>query len=314
MGSYGDVAEVLERIGRLGMSQGSIWRRVEKWGAICEGVLGQEQEQANCVPNRGTIIRGIEAQEERLGASMDGAMVHIKDEGWKELKIGCVFEIEEQWLYDEDSQEMKPSAQATSNTYVAHLGPPQPFGQMMWTEAEQRGWEQCYDTQIVADGASWIWNLTEEHFFDSQQTLDYAHACHYLHRAAQLLYPQPSASATRWLNETETLLFQGQVEQIILDLRKRATTQPSSAKELRGIANYFETHKRRTQYLELTEEGYVLGSGMVESEAKQYKARFTASGMIWSRDGLNHLLPIRTAIMSNCFDVLWAKAFNSPLN
>ena len=139
MGSYGDVAEVLERIGRLGMSQGSIWRRVEKWGEICEEVLVQEQEKANCIPNRGTMLRGIEAQDERLGASMDGAMVHIKDEGWKELKIGCVFEIEEQWLYDEDSQEMKPSAHAINNSYVAHLGSPQPFGQMMWTEAQQRG-------------------------------------------------------------------------------------------------------------------------------------------------------------------------------
>ena len=314
MSSYGDAAEVLERIGRLGMSQGSIWRRVEKWGAVCEQVLAQEQDQANCLPNRGTLIRGIEPKEERLGGSMDGAMVHIRDEGWKELKIGCVFEIEEEWLFDEDTQEMRPQARATDNTYVAHLGSPQPFGQMMWAEAQQRGWEQSYDTQIVADGASWIWNLTAEHFFDSHQTLDYAHACHYLHQASQLLYPHSDLQATRYLNQTETLLYQGQVEQIILDLRKRATSHPSSAKELRGIANYFETHKRRTHYLELAEEGYLLGSGMVESEAKQYKARFTGPGMLWSRQGLNHLLPFRTAIMSHSFNDLWAKAFNSPLN
>ncbi|MBN1220899.1 MAG: hypothetical protein JXM69_18395 [Anaerolineae bacterium] len=79
-------------------------------------------------------------------------------------------------------------------------------------------------------------------------------------------------------------------------------------------ANYFETHKRRTQYLELREEGYVIGSGMVESEVKQYKARFTGPGMRWSREGLNHLLPVRTAIMSNQFDQLWQQTFNSPPN
>jgi hypothetical protein len=53
---------------------------------------------------------------------------------------------------------------------------------------------------------------------------------------------------------------------------------------------------------------------MVESEAKQYKARFTGPGMRWSREGLNHLLPVRTAIMSNQFDQLWLQTFNSPPN
>jgi len=124
------------------MSQGSIWRRVAKWGEVCEKVLAEEQAQAHCVPNRGTMIRGVEPKDERLGASMDGAMVHLKDEGWKELKVGCVFEIEEHWRYDQDSQEMKPRARAIDNTYVAHLGSPPPFGQMIWTAAQQRGWEQ----------------------------------------------------------------------------------------------------------------------------------------------------------------------------
>ncbi len=68
------------------------------------------------------------------------------------------------------------------------------------------------------------------------------------------------------------------------------------------------------QYLEMREEGYPIGSGMVESAAKQYKARFAGSGMRWSRKGAKQLLPVRTAIMSKRFDKMWAFAYNSPPN
>jgi hypothetical protein len=79
-------------------------------------------------------------------------------------------------------------------------------------------------------------------------------------------------------------------------------------------AAYLETHKRRMQYLELREEGYVIGSGMVESGAKQFKSRFCGPGMRWNRTGLERLIPIRAAIMSGCFDTMWQAAYSSPPN
>ena len=69
------------------------------------------------------------------------------------------------------------------------------------------------------------------------------------------------------------------------------------------------------QYLEFREEGYPIGSGMVESGAKQFKARFTGPGMRWSRQGIERLIPVRSAIMSNQFDALWSHVYHkSPPN
>jgi hypothetical protein len=68
------------------------------------------------------------------------------------------------------------------------------------------------------------------------------------------------------------------------------------------------------QYLEFREEGYPIGSGMVESEARQFKARFCGPGMRWSRQGAERLIPIRAAIMSQQFDTLWPVVYNSPPN
>jgi hypothetical protein len=67
-------------------------------------------------------------------------------------------------------------------------------------------------------------------------------------------------------------------------------------------------------YLEMRADGWLIGSGVVESGGKRFKDRFTKSGMRWSRSGAEHLLPIRATIMSRRFDERWETAHNSPPN
>lgn len=66
--------------------------------------------------------------------------------------------------------------------------------------------------------------------------------------------------------------------------------------------------------MELREDGFTIGSGMVESGCKQFRARFTGSGMRWSRPGVERLLPVRAAILSRRFDQAWNAAYSSPRN
>jgi len=65
-------------------------------------------------------------------------------------------------------------------------------------------------------------------------------------------------------------------------------------------------------YIEMREEGWPIGSGVVESGAKQFKARFSGPGMRWSRTGAENLLPIRAAVLSRRFDHTWAANKNLP--
>lgn len=309
---YEEAEKVMNRIGHLWISDTTIWRRVERWGAKFQALDQQRKEQAQEVPKRGGVVAGQVKKPGKVGAGMDGAMVHIRQEGWKELKVGCLFDIEPKASFDPDSQEWLELGKAVNNDYVAHLGGPEYFGQLMWAQAKARDWEAYYDSQIIGDGAPWIWNQTAEHFFDSQQTLDWYHALQHLHTAAQLYHPDDPDAAKRWLNAAETTLFQGHAERIANQLLDRAVGQSQRAKDLRTEANFFLNHKRRMQYLEFREEGYPIGSGMVESGAKQFKARFTGPGMRWNREGLQNLLPIRSAILSDHFDDLWSQVYALP--
>lgn len=306
--------ETLSRIGHVCMSDSTIWRRTEKWGAQFRQVEKERQQAAHRVAQRGQVGPDPVKSTARLGVGIVGAQIHIRQEGWKELKVGCLFDIEVRSSFEPETQEWLEQGHAVNNSYLAHLGGPEIFGQMIWAAAQQRGWEHHYDTQAIGDGAPWIWNLVQRHFYDSRQTLDYYHATEHLHAAAALLYPTDEPAAQRWLKRTETLLFQGHADQIAANLAQAASGRSQRHKDLRTQAAYFAKHKRRMQYLEFREEGYPLGSGMVESEAKQFKARFCGPGMRWSRDGAERLLPIRAVIMSHQFDALWPAVYNSPQN
>jgi hypothetical protein len=302
----------MEEIGGVVISYGSVWRRVKKWGKRFEKL--EELRQVKAYGFEEPIAVDRNRSLGRMGAGMDGTMIHVREEGWKELKVGSVFEIEKRKRKDEETKEEIEIGHAVKNGYVAHLGGPEVFGQKMWAEARDRQWMQAEDSIVIGDGAAWIWNLTGEHFYQSHQIVDWYHALEHLANASKVLYGEGSPKAHRWYRKWETRLYQGHAARIASRLTQLARQHPQKSEELLKEARYFRNNKKRMQYLEMREEGYPIGSGMVESEAKQYKARFAGPGMRWSRQGAERLLPIRTAIMSKRFDKMWSLAYNSPQN
>jgi hypothetical protein len=127
------------------------------------------------------------------------------------------------------------------------------------------------------------------------------------------LHGEGTAAAKRWYRAAQTALYQGHAERLAQEVEEMASAHPEEiAAELQKEAGYLDKHKRRMQYLEMCEEGYVIGSGMVESGGKRFKSRFCGSRMRWSRAGIERLIPIRAAVMSNRFDTMWEAAYNSP--
>jgi hypothetical protein len=322
-------AQVLEQIGGVSISDSTVWRLCQTWGRGFGEVEAAQWTAANSTNNhvqvegKGSIALAPEAQSgqfTKMGASMDGAMVHIRDEGWKELKVGCVFDIEaveaeELEAEGVEGREGGRAPRATNQSYVAHLGGPEVFGQTLWGEAHRRGWERVAHTLVLADGAAWIWNLAGEHFYDSTQLVDWYHGAQHLASASQAVHEGDVPAAQQWLAEHKKLLFEGGAGYLAEVLADLADKQPKQAEQLKLSveAGYFSNNAHRMNYSQLREAGYPIGSGMVESAGKQFKARFAGVGMRWSRAGAEKLLPIRTAILSSRFEQCWHLAYNSPL-
>jgi hypothetical protein len=312
--TFAEAARILNTIGAIPISVSSIWRRVAVWGLQCQALAATQRAASLATPTREELNPTATLDSQDLGAAMDGGMVHIREEGWKELKVGCVFAIQQQPTRDKHTDEIIDLAHAVVNTYVAHLGGPEVFGEALWAEARQRRWMQARETVVLGDGAPWIWNLAADKFFTSRQVVDWYHAKLHLTQAASALHGEGTAAARRWLRHQETPLLQGHAERLARTLRKLAQKHARCADALRREAGYFQDNSRRMQYLETREDGFPIGSGMVESACKQFRARLAGSGMRWSRAGLERLLPIRAAIMSHRFDALWQKVYHLPLN
>ena len=312
--TFEQAAEILRRVGQMPISQSSIWQRSAKWGGQLQACEAQQRAVASALPARSQVVPGEAPSQQTLGVAMDGAMVHVRQEGWKELKTGCIFEVEVRPTLDKASGEMLDLAHAINNTYVAQLGGTQVFGQQVWAEAQRRHWTQAHDSIALGDGAPWIWNLVLEHFSDSRQAVDWYNARSHLSTAANLLHGDGSAKAERWLNARTKVLFQGHAARIAHTLDQAAGKAKTAADALRREAGYFRDNQRRMQYMELRADGFPIGSGMVETGCKQFRARFTGSSMRWSRPGIERLLPIRAAILSHRFDAAWQAAYTSPPN
>ena len=311
---FAQAATLFAEVGQVAISAETIWRLSGACGEAFQAQEEREQERAKAVAHS---KRGAE-EAPRFGAALDGTMIHVRGEGWKELKVGCIFEVEPRTVKDKPTGEAITVGHAVRSSYVGYLGGPEVFGERLWAEACRRGWERVAETEVIGDGAAWIWNLAGEHFYDSEQVVDWYHGMEHLAHAAALAHGEGSAAAQRWLKKQEMVLYQGDAAKIAQTLREMvvekglAENGDNVSEELCKEANYFEHNKRRMNYLEMRAAGWVIGSGMVESGGKRFKARLAGAGMHWSRAGAERLIPIRAAILGDRFDACWNTTHNSP--
>lgn len=295
--AYGQVVQVFERIGQRSIPQSNLWRETQKQGDRLQAEL--DRQRAAVAPER--VVVGHERDDHDIpkGVSMDGGMVNIRGEGWKEFKAGVVYDVTARPGQDPQTGETVDLPCIETRRYTAVLGDVGQFAPALWAIAVAHELPRAARSSVTADGAEWIWNLTAALFPDSTQIVDWYHAMQHLAQAAHALFPDDETQADKWYRSMQTPLFRGEIWRI---------TRPLFNADLAAHARYFEHHQRRMQYQEFREDGWLIGSGPVESEIKQFKARLTGPGMRWSRPNAERMLVIRSAVLSDDFDALWAAA------
>jgi len=311
--TYGQTRAVLAEVGGINVSKSSCWRIMQACGAGIVQALAGEEARVKAAAREWSTPGGRPVAQGPMGVALDGAMIHLIGEGWKEFKAACVFEVELEERSDPRTHDRGWFGHAVHNSYVAHLGGPERLGWQAWSEAQRRGWHAARDSMVIGDGAPWIWNLHAEHFADSVTLVDWYHATEHLGEAKLLLYAEADAQASRWYNHHEQLLYTGHADQVARSLCTAADKAQSAEQTtaLRKAAQYFTHNRDHMHYQDCRNEGWPIGSGMIESGAKQFKARMTGPGMRWQRPYAERLLAVRGAVMTSKerFDDLWARAY-----
>ena len=71
---------------------------------------------------------------------MDGGMVNIREEGWKEMKVGTVFDIDLRLERDPETGDLVERPHSSHIAYTAVLGAVDEFAPALWALA----WRQWH--------------------------------------------------------------------------------------------------------------------------------------------------------------------------
>jgi hypothetical protein len=87
--------EVMARIGERFIAQSTTWRMVKHYGKKVETVVEHQQDQVSV--ERIQLPDARHDHEQRKGISIDGGMVNIRNEGWRELKLALSSMFKSVW-------------------------------------------------------------------------------------------------------------------------------------------------------------------------------------------------------------------------
>lgn len=315
-GSYQSAVDGLAETLGMAVSKTSLWRVVQEQGAEVKAKQQAEAEAQWQMPPRGVVAPGEVRLNHKMGIALNGVYINLIDEGWKEVKVGAVFEIEP--LSDrekrerlrrhgqkvEEDEEIREMVKAQALSYCAVLGSVDEFEPIQWAEACRRHLPLCWDRVVIGDGAEWIDRIYQNCYDDSFWIIDWYHACEHLAGLAHQTFGEGSLAGARWLKNRKDELWRGEVHEV----ERAISLLPLNPADKEREANYFRKHARAMTYLEFCEMGLPVGSGMVEGGGCKgiVEGRLKRVGMRWSRTGAENMLALCCEYSSGRWEQIWA--------
>jgi hypothetical protein len=310
--SYRRAVENFEELTKVGVSKSSLGQLVKTYGGK---IVGQQQAEAQAMvqpPAKDELIvprQMPQPDSEVMVVSMDGAMVNIRGEGWKEVKTVAISTVET--VTDEETGQ--PEVRLTRHSYRAGLWEAKEFAKQQWAEGCQRGLERAKQIVSVNDGAVWIWLIVQMCWAPCVEILDWWHLVEKLWEVAPVWFGQEEAASIRWVESQKSHLWNSAVRQVIRAIRTLCPRGTPLPDKVRTTVGYIFNHRRRMHYQQFREAGYPLGSGTVESACKLVmQERMKQAGMRWSRDGAQAMLALRSVLLSDRWNDVWASLHPSP--
>ncbi len=240
---------------------------------------------------------------ERIYVSVDGIMYCTNETEadpehsgqkrliWQQMKVGCVY-----W---EDARER------WHKQMVWGRESPEEFGISLWRLAMECGYGQANQKLFAADGGAWCWDIHARYFSDATGILDWYHASEHVWAAAKVVDPD---SSDAWANEALTSMHEGGGAVVAAWLKRQISRRRGKTRQaIEGLHAYVADKVHHMDYPRARQNGWQIGSGMIESTCKQLVAqRLKGPGMHWSEQGALAITALRATDLNGNWDVFWA--------
>lgn len=298
------------------ISDSTVRRITEETGGSMAAWRTQEADKASAPAQKGETPRTRRIEEHHPiqgqgNISSDGAMIRIRGEGWKEIKGAAVSQVEvlppaERHKGEKHRRDDEPIVKLTHHSYVAGLWDADQFAPFQYAEGLRRNLETVKKLSSVNDGSLWIERVTATNFSHAVQIVDWSHADERVNDVAKAVFGEGTDQAASWVESRLNELWKGQVEAVVqamLPLNADRSQKPDLVRQSPG---YFAANKERMRYDCFCAENYPVGSGTMESAAKNViQRRMKRSGPGWKRENTNPMLAGVCELRSARFEYAW---------
>ena len=281
---FEDAEEALSELIDVDVSAQQIQRVCKYYGEQFDALI-----RANCEAVIPRIEKG--SKDEMTYVMVDGSMLLTRDDAWKEMKLGRIFQ--DRHLIDIQLNRRT----ITDSVYVSHLGCADAFF------AKFERFLTSYQKKIIlADGAPWIWKWAEDNYPGAIQILDFYHAQEKLYAFARDQFKEDDKRKA-WVEEQKAKLLDNQVDQVIATISACKARSKPAQQSKESVIRYYTEHNDRMHYKTYLEKGLLIGSGPIEAAHRSVvHQRLKLSGQKWSIPGAQAVSNLRCYQQSNSWN------------
>ncbi|MBC8508263.1 MAG: ISKra4 family transposase [Anaerolineales bacterium] len=306
----------------LAVSENTIRKETQQFGELQAERENKLIKQSQDIAYLQERLRTETDLPERMYGSIDGAQVRIEErnqdekntEKWREMKVGCWYTVEPVPNNHQTKRHRKKKTigqqvlRAKGIRYFCDIAEVDEFEPLFQASACQEKVDLASEVVFVCDGAKWIWGLVERNFPHAVQIIDWYHAEERLENVARDVFTEDKA--VPWLDDVLTALWYGDTHFVITACEKLASQSEIASQAF----TYFRNNAHRMHYDRYRENGYMIGSGTVESGCKQIVThRLKRSGAQWNLNGAILTAKARAAWLSGDWEILCALRDRLPL-
>ena len=286
----------IERVShRIGQQAEEFLKREGDAGVLPDNVIPIRSAPTMYISMDGTGVPVVKAEvADRRGKGEHG------EAKTREAKLGCIFT---QSRVDEEG---RPVRDEDSTSYTGAIETAEEFGRRMYAEAGRRGINQAKTICVIGDGAPWIWNIADEHFYGAIQIVDLYHAREHYWNVTKAVFGDDKKKLDAWTERRKKELDDGKVGKVIRAIRRLSPSTEYGKEMCQKEAGYFEKNKKRMRYADFRKKGFFIGSGVLEAGCRTVIGqRLKQSGMHWSVKGANSIIALRCCLLSNRWEDFW---------
>lgn len=210
---------------------------------------------------------------------------------WRQIRVGCVY-----WQVGDVWQKRVLWGQEDAES----------FGASLFRLACRCGYAEADEKIFVADGGEWCWSIRENYFAAAEGILDWYHASEHVWACGKSLHPDSEATET-WVDQALSRLREQGGRGLWSWLQEqRPKTRGKKRKALDKLLRYLASRKEITDYPRYRKNDWQIGSGMIESTARQLVGqRLKGPGMHWTPEGATAVTALRAQRINQVWHQFW---------